>query len=164
MNILVLCTGNSCRSILAEALINDLGGDRFQAFSAGSNPTGTVNPGALQKLQSEGHRTDGFASKSWDAFSGDDAPSIDLVITVCDSAAGESCPVWRGTPLTVHWGIPDPADAPAAELAAAFDRAYEQLRTRIQALIELPVASMDARQLKDALYRIHDAASTTEQE
>lgn len=164
MNILVLCTGNSCRSILAEALINDLGGDRFQAFSAGSNPTGAVNPGALQKLQREGHPTDGFASKSWDAFSGEDAQVIDIVITVCDSAAGESCPVWRGSPLTVHWGIPDPADAAPAQLAGAFDRAYEQLRTRIQALTELPVESMDARQLKDALCRIHDAAGATEQE
>lgn len=158
MNVLVLCTGNSCRSILAEALINDLGGERFQAFSAGSNPTGVVNPGALQKLQAEGHSIDGFASKSWDRFSGAEAPLIDLVITVCDNAAGESCPLWRGAPLTVHWGIPDPADAPAAELAAAFDRAYTQLHTRIQALTELPVESMDARQLEDALYRIHDAA------
>lgn len=159
MNILVLCTGNSCRSILAEALINDLGSGRFHAFSAGSNPTGVVNPGALQKLQAMGHGTEGFASKSWDEFSGEDAPLIDLVITVCDSAAGESCPVWRGSPLTVHWGIADPADAPPPELAAAFDRAYEQLRTRIQALTELPVESMDTRQLEDALNRIHDAAA-----
>ncbi len=158
MNILVLCTGNSCRSILAEALINDLGGERFQAFSAGSNPTGVVNAGALQKLQAEGHSIDGLSSKSWDRFSGAEAPLIDLVITVCDNAAGESCPLWRGAPLTVHWGIPDPADAPAEELAAAFDRAYAQLHTRIQALTELPVESMDARQLEDALHRIHDAA------
>jgi arsenate reductase len=164
MNILVLCTGNSCRSILAEVLINELGGERFQAYSAGSNPTGVVNAGALQKLRDEGHRTDGLTSKSWDRFSGEDAPLIDLVITVCDSAAGESCPLWRGAPLTVHWGIPDPADAPPAELADAFDRAYQQLRTRIRALTELPVESMDARQLEDALYRIHDAAGATERE
>jgi arsenate reductase len=158
MRILVLCTGNSCRSILAEVLFNDLGRGEIAAHSAGSHPAGTVNPGALEKLQKEGHSTTGLSSKSWDQFSGLDAPEIDIVITVCDSAAGETCPLWSGSPVSVHWGIPDPADAPADEMEVAFDLAYSQLRKRIEQVCELPLASMDVRYLKDALQRIHDAA------
>jgi arsenate reductase len=157
MNILVLCTGNSCRSILAEALFNDLGAGRVQAYSAGSHPAGTVNPAAIAKLGKEGHSTAGLASKSWDRFSAADAPVIDVVITVCDNAASEVCPVWPGAPVTVHWGIPDPADAPDSDRERAFDRAYAQLRQRIERTLELPLASVDIRYLKDSLQRIHDA-------
>lgn len=158
MNILILCTGNSCRSILAEVLFNDLGKGRVTAWSAGSQPAGAVSPGAIVKLQAEGHSTDGLRSKSWDEFSIDSAPSLDIVITVCDSAACETCPVWYGSPVTVHWGIPDPADATPDEAPAAFDLAYQQLRNRVSDTLELPLESMDYRQLKDALKRIHDAA------
>jgi len=162
VNILVLCTGNSCRSILAEVLFNELGLGRVTAYSAGSHPAGAVNPGAIAKLQQEGHVTSGLESKSWDRFSGSNAPVIDIVITVCDSAAGESCPIWNGAPATVHWGIRDPADASAEELDAAFDLAYSQLQRRIGQVLELPLESLDIRYRKDALQRIHDAATAAE--
>ncbi len=162
LTVLVLCTGNSCRSILAEVLFNELGDKRFLAYSAGSQPSGTVNPGALKKLADEGHGTHGLRSKSWDEFSGADAPAIDIVITVCDSAAGESCPLWYGSPITVHWGIPDPAVASAAEADAAFDLTYRQLRSRIEQVMELPLESLDRRQWKDAFQRIHEAAQMRE--
>ena len=153
IHVLVLCTGNSARSILGEVLINELGGGRFRAFSAGSHPVGQVNPGAIQMLQEKGHPTEGLASKSWDRFSGVDAPVIDIVITVCDNAAGEACPVWQGAPVTVHWGIPDPA------ADGDFDRAYERLRARIEAMVRLPIARMDTAERKSALSRIHENAS-----
>ena len=162
IEILVLCTGNSCRSILAEVLLNELGAGRFHAHSAGSKPAGAVNPGALQKLVDEGHSISALASKSWDDFSGPEAPDIDIVITVCDSAAGESCPLWNGSPVTVHWGIPDPADATADEVVAAFDKTYSQLRSRVELALAVPLESMDYRQRKDALLRIHDACSSNE--
>ncbi len=162
ISILVLCTGNSCRSILAEVLLNDLGAGRIVAYSAGSQPAGDVNPGALQKLQQEGHTTAGLSSKSWDEFSGPDAPQIDIVITVCDSAAGESCPLWPGAPVKVHWGIPDPAHAVGDAAGPAFDLAYRQLRNRIELLLDVPLESMDRRHWKDALQRIHEAAQQRE--
>lgn len=162
LSVLVLCTGNSCRSILAEVLFNELGEGRFRAYSAGSQPIGKINPGAIQKLQDKGHRTDGLSSKSWDAFSGADAPDIDIVITVCDSAAGESCPLWNNSPVTVHWGIPDPAHASTAEAGAAFEQTYQQLRSRIEQVLELPLDSLDPRQWKDAFQRIHEAAQMRE--
>jgi arsenate reductase len=149
-NVLVLCTGNSARSILGEVLINELGSGRLRAFSAGSRPVGQVNPGAIRKLEQEGHSTAGLESKSWDRFSGPDAPVIDIVITVCDNAAGETCPLWHGAPVTVHWGIPDPA------ADGDFDAAYLRLRRRVAAMLELPVEDLDAASLKDALARIHD--------
>jgi arsenate reductase len=149
-NVLVLCTGNSARSILGEVLINELGSGRLRAFSAGSRPVGQVNPGAIRKLEQEGHSTAGLESKSWDRFSGPDAPVIDIVITVCDNAAGETCPVWHGAPVTVHWGIPDPA------ADGDFDAAYLRLRRRVEAMLDLPVEDLDAASLKDALARIHD--------
>lgn len=161
IRVLVLCTGNSARSILGEVLINELGGGRFEAWSAGSQPAGQVNPGAIAKLEREGHATDGLASKSWDTFAGPDAPAMDIVITVCDSAAGESCPVWPGSPVRTHWGIPDPAAAPAEERDEAFDKAYKQLRLRVEALLEVPVEDFDVRQRKDALDRIHDAIAAS---
>lgn len=149
MNILVLCTGNSARSILGEVLVNELGGGKLRAFSAGSHPVGRVNPGAIDKLRREGHAVDGLESKSWDRFSGDDAPPIDIVITVCDNAAGESCPVWNGAPVTVHWGIPDPA------ADGDFDGAYDRLRRRIEALVALPLAGMNAGEIATALEQVH---------
>ena len=150
INILVLCTGNSARSILGEVLFNELGGDRLRAFSAGSHPVGQVNPGALKKLAAEGHSTEGLSSKSWDRFSGSDAPDIDIVITVCDNAAGEVCPLWRGSPVTVHWGIPDPA------IDEEFDSAYARLRSRVKAVLELPLADMETTERREALSRIHE--------
>jgi len=148
-NILVLCTGNSARSILGEVLINELGRGRFRAYSAGSQPTGLVNPGAIDKLEREGHSVDGLESKSWERFGGDDAPEVDIVITVCDNAAGESCPLWNGAPVTTHWGIPDPASD------NDFDAAYRRLRYRIEAMLELPIEEMDAAELSTALDQLH---------
>ena len=131
-NVLFLCTGNSARSILGEVLMNDLGRGSFRAYSAGSNPTGQVNLGAIEKLERAGHSTVGLASKSWDVFSGDDAPAFDLVVTVCDNAAGETCPVWNGSPVTLHWGLPDPAAFDDEdERRKAFDEVYDALRGRI---------------------------------
>jgi arsenate reductase len=154
INVLVLCTGNSARSILGEVLINELGGDAFQAFSAGSSPVGQVNPGAIQKLVAENHAVDGLSSKSWDQFSGASAPPVDIVITVCDNAAGESCPLWNGAPVTVHWGIPDPA------ADGDFDSAYARLHVRIKAMVSLPFAEMKTAERKAALGRIHEEALT----
>ena len=155
--VLVLCTGNSARSILGEVLINELGGGRLRALSAGSRPIGRVNPGALAKLRREGHAVAGLASKSWEQFSGPDAPSVDIVITVCDNAAGESCPVWRGSPVTAHWGIPDPAidTDDTALINAAFDRAYAQLRGRVEAMLALPIETLVAADLSVALQQVH---------
>lgn len=160
--VLVLCTGNSCRSILAEALLNDLGHGRVVAYSAGSHPAGALNPAAITKLKNEGHSLSGLNSKSWDQFRGDQAPMIDIVITTCDSVTRKSCPVWNGAPITVHWGIPDPADATNDEVDAAFKLAYRQLKARIQQMLELPLESFDTRHWKDALQRIHEAAQIKE--
>lgn len=148
---------------MAEVLINTLGGGRFRAYSAGSHPSGTVNTNALARLRDEGHDTDGVASKSWDRFEGEGAPEIDIVITVCDNAAGVSCPVWTGSPVTVHWGIPDPAAATGADVAAAFERSYRQLRSRVENMLELPLEEFDARMRREALQRIHESASGAEQ-
>ena len=159
LNVLVLCTGNSARSILGEVLFASLGNGRVRAFSAGSQPAGQVNPGALEKLAREGHTTKGLRSKSWDEFAADSEQPFDIVITVCDRAAGESCPVWYGSPVTVHWGIPDPAiDGSDGEIAAAFDLAYDALYRRIAAALELPLEDMRADKLEEALTAIHEAA------
>lgn len=137
-NVLFLCTANSARSILAEALLRDLGEGRYSAFSAGSKPRGDVNPDALSCLKRHGHSTDGLSSKSWEVFSGADAPKMDLVVTVCDNAAGEACPVWPGHPLTVNWGVADPAGADGAEGGEqAFDLAYARLERRIRAFLAI---------------------------
>jgi arsenate reductase len=151
IGVLVLCTGNSARSILGEVLINELGAGRLRAYSAGSQPVGRVNPGALEKLEREGHAITGLESKSWDRFSGPGAPAIDIVITVCDNAAGEACPLWNGAPVTVHWGIPDPA------ADGDFDAAYSRLRTRIEEMLELPLEQLDAAERREALEGIHAA-------
>ena len=155
--VLVLCTGNSCRSIIAEALINALGNGRVVGYSAGSHPAGAVNPGAIAVLEKHDLDMSGIRSKSWDEFAGPDAPPVDIVITVCDSAAGESCPLWNGAPVTVHWGIADPAAASGDDIEPAFDRAYSELETRIRLMLELPMQSLDVRALGDSLARIHDA-------
>lgn len=136
-NILFLCTGNSARSILGEVLMNDLGRGAFRAYSAGSHPAGEVNPGAIEKLSREGHSVAGLASESWDTYTGENAPSFDLVITVCDNAAAEACPVWSGAPVRLHWGIPDPAVCEDDdERRKAFDFAYDELRSRIESFLQ----------------------------
>lgn len=144
-NVLFLCTGNSARSILAEALLNRHGAGRFRAFSAGSFPTGRVNPFALALLKETGFPVEGLRSKSWDEFAHPGAPELDFIFTVCDNAAGEVCPVWPGHPITAHWGIPDPAavEGSDADKRAAFMTAFLTLERRIRLLVSLPVGSLD---------------------
>lgn len=141
-----LCTGNTARSILAEGILKSLGGGRFRAHSAGSHPKGTVAPLALKVLESYGHSTDGLRSKSWDEFAGPDAPKMDFVFTVCDSAAGEACPVWPGQPVTAHWGIEDPAAVAGSDIERerAFVTAYRYMKNRIAAFTALPLERLDA--------------------
>ena len=154
-NLLVLCTGNSARSILAEVLFNSLGKGKFKAYSAGSKPAGRVNPGALEWLQAQGYSTEGLRSKSWDEFAAPDAPEFDFIFTVCDNAAGEACPIWPGKPATAHWGIPDPAHVEGNEARrAAFKRAAEQLARRIQLFMSLPIEKLDKLALKEKLAEI----------
>jgi protein-tyrosine-phosphatase len=152
-NVLFLCTGNSARSILAEAILNKEGQGKFRAFSAGSQPKGTVNPYALRLLQRLGHETSALRSKSWDEFANPGAPSFDFIFTVCDNAAGEACPLWPGKPMTAHWGIADPATmvGSPAEIATAFNDTYRMLSRRITAFIALPIASLDEISLKTKL-------------
>ncbi|MCD2171690.1 arsenate reductase ArsC [Rhizobium sp. C4] len=153
LNILILCTANSARSILGEALINRLGEGRFKAYSAGSHPRGEPNPDGLAMLKDKGYDISAFASKSWDVFAEPGAPKMDIVITVCDSAAGEACPLWPGTPVKAHWGIPDPAHQgeTADARRAAFEEAYRLLELRVRALTSLPVESMTTQDLRSAL-------------
>jgi protein-tyrosine-phosphatase len=153
-NILVLCTGNSARSILAEAILNRDGAGRVQAWSAGSNPTGVVNSAALRLLEAKGLPTRGYRSKSWDEFAAPGAPEMDLVVTVCSAAAGEICPVWPGAPLRAHWGVDDPAIAPPDQIDMAFRLAYQRLSARIGALLALPFEAMKRPALQAALDRI----------
>lgn len=150
-NVLVLCTGNSARSILAEAILNRDGAGRVQAWSAGSNPTGRVHGEAIRLLGAKGLPTAGYRSKSWDEFAAPGAPQMDLVVTVCASAAGETCPVWPGAPLTTHWGVDDPAAAPADQRALAFEIAYHRLSARINDFLSLKFETMDRAALADAL-------------
>jgi len=138
-NVLFVCTANSARSVLGEAILRNLGEDGYATYSAGSTPRGMVNPDALACLERHGLPTDGFRSKSWDEFAGPGAPKMDLIVTVCDSAAGEACPIWPGHPLVVHWGIADPAavEGTDEERAAAFDLAYDRMKRRIEAFLAL---------------------------
>lgn len=155
-NTLFLCTGNSARSILAEAYLAAVGRDRFRAFSAGSHPTGRVNPLALALLEAHGLPTAGLRSKSWDELAAPGAPAMDFVITVCDQAAGEACPLWPGQPLTAHWGVPDPAAVTGDEATrrAAFDAAFAILRRRIQLLTSLRLEALDRLATEQQLRRI----------
>lgn len=152
-NVLFLCTGNSARSILAEALLNHLDKGRFQAFSAGSYPAGQVNPYALDLIEKSRLPVGGLRSKSWGEFAQADAPHLDFVITVCDNAAGEVCPVWPGQPITAHWGIPDPAavDGSDDHKRRAFVLAMEQLQRRISIFVNLPFATLDKMKLEAAV-------------
>ncbi|MDP1601511.1 arsenate reductase ArsC [Phenylobacterium sp.] len=163
-NLLFLCTGNSARSIIAEAVLNKEGGGRFKAYSAGSMPKGEVNPHALSLVAALGFNASDFRSKSWDEFAKPGAPPLDFVITVCDNAAGEVCPIWPGQPMTAHWGIPDPAAAEGteAEIAAAFAEAARQLGTRIRLFLSLPHDTIDQLSLQTRLREIHEAADTPE--
>jgi arsenate reductase (thioredoxin) len=155
-NVLFLCTGNSARSIMAEAILNKLGAEKFHAYSAGSQPKGRVHPETLRLLQSLGHDTSGFRSKSWSEFAKLGAPSLDFVFTVCDNAAGEACPVWPGQPMTAHWGVPDPAEATGseAEVAVAFKDAYRMLHQRIGIFVALPIGGLDKLSLQSKLREI----------
>jgi protein-tyrosine-phosphatase len=155
-NVLFLCTGNSARSIMAEAILNRLGAGKFRAYSAGSQPKGQPHPEAIRLLQSLDYDTSGFRSKSWSEFARPGAPALDFVFTVCDNAAGEACPFWPGQPMTAHWGIPDPAEATGtpAEIALAFKDAYRMLRQRIEIFAALPIRSLDELTLQRRLQDI----------
>lgn len=159
--VLFLCTGNSARSILAEAILNTVGHGRFHALSAGSHPKGEVNPAAIKLLAGMGYATANLRSKPWDEFSGPNAPPLDFVFTVCDDAAGEACPVWPGQPMTAHWGLPDPAAATGsdAEIALAFAEAYRVLNNRISLFASLPLASLSRLSLQDRLDEIGHASA-----
>lgn len=153
LNLLVLCTGNSCRSVMGEALINELGKGRFKGYSAGSHPIGRINPGALATLARHGLPVQGYKSQSWDEFA--DTP-IDILISVCDSAGQETCPVYLGPAIRGHWGVADPGHVTGTqeEIVAAFDETFATLRRRFEALVELPVETMSREQLGEALMRI----------
>lgn len=154
--VLFLCTGNSARSIMAEALLNRLGAGKFEAFSAGSFPKGEVHPAALRLLKHLDYETGRFRSKSWDEFAAEGALPLDFVFTVCDNAAGEVCPYWPGQPMTAHWGLPDPAAVTGseAEIAAAFAEAYRMLSNRIGIFVQLPITSLDTMTLQNKLTEI----------
>jgi protein-tyrosine-phosphatase len=155
-NTLFLCTGNSARSIIAEAILSKLGAGKFHAYSAGSQPKGRVNPHTIALLQSLGYDTSGFRSKSWSEFARPGAPSLDFVFTVCDNAAGETCPVWPGQPMTAHWGVADPAEATGseAEISMAFKDAYRMLHQRIDIFTALPIQTLDQLGLQKRLTEI----------
>lgn len=150
LNVLFLCTHNSARSVLAECLLNHLGGARFRAFSAGSQPSGRVNPFALQALAEQGIDTTGVRSKAWEKFAAPDAPAMDLIITVCDSAAGETCPVWPGHPATAHWGYADPSATPGSDAAklTAFRDTLALIRRRLEILVAMPDERLHALALQ----------------
>jgi arsenate reductase len=162
-NVLILCTGNSARSILGEALFNHLGAGRLAAFSAGSQPAGKVNPVALETLERHGVPMPDPRSKSWDEFAAPGAPKIDFIFTVCDSAAAETCPVWPGHPFTTHWGIPDPAHVePLEARREAFERAFWQMERRVRAFLDLPLEAMTGPEMRAAAARLHREASADE--
>lgn len=155
-NILILCTGNSARSIMAEALFSTLGNGRFKAYSAGSHPNGRVNPFAIEQVKATGYPTDNLRSKSWDEFAAPGAPVLDFVITVCDNAAGEVCPVWPGQPISAHWGFEDPAAVEGTddEKRAAFRKIFHQIRNRVGIFSNLPLDKLDRLALKKEMDNI----------
>jgi arsenate reductase (thioredoxin) len=159
-NVLFLCTGNSARSILAEAILNDRGMDRFKGFSAGSHPKGTIHPLALALLERNGIATEGLRSKAWEEFAELGAPQMDFIFTVCDNAAGEVCPIWPGHPMTAHWGQPDPAaiEGSDVEKANAFRDAFRMLGRRIELFMALPVEMLDRLALADEVRDIGKSA------
>ena len=152
-NILILCTGNSARSIMAEALINTMGAGRFKAYSAGSRPTGKVNLFAIELVQALGYPVEGLRSKSWNDFAQPGAPQMDFVVTVCDNAAGEMCPLWPGHPVTAHWGFPDPTAVEGSDevMRAAFALAMRQIRKRVQLFISQPLETLDRMAIEDRM-------------
>ena len=156
-NLLFLCTHNSARSVMAEALLNTIGRGRFHAFSAGSTPSGRVNPFAVELAKTLGYLTDNIRSKSWDEFALPDAPKMDVIITVCDNAAGEACPIWPGHPAAAHWGFPDPSNADGSDddKRRAFDKVFHDIRRRIELLVNLPVDKLERLTLTNELKRIH---------
>jgi protein-tyrosine-phosphatase len=162
-NVLFLCTGNSARSIIGEAILNKIGAGNFRAYSAGSRPKGRINPNTIQLLQSLGYDTSGYRSKSWDEFARAGEPKFDFVFTVCDGAAAEACPVWPGQPMTAHWGIADPAEATGtpAEIGLAFKEAYRLLNQRIGIFTALPLRSLDKLSLQSKLRDIGDMEGST---
>ena len=163
-NVLFLCTGNSARSIMAEAIMNRVGAPRFTAYSAGSMPKGAVHPQALELLKQNNFQPDEFRSKSWEEFAAADAPSLDFVFTVCDNAAAEVCPIWPGQPMSAHWGLPDPAAAEGnvAQIALAFAETWRMLRHRIEVFANLPVESLDRLSLQRRLDEIGNATVITD--
>ena len=162
-NVLFLCTGNSARSIIAEAIMNKVGGHRFQAYSAGSHPNGTVNPHAIELLKRLDYKTDGFRSKPWDEFAQAESPKLDFVITVCDNAAGEVCPIWPGQPMSAHWGMPDPAavEGTDVEIALAFAETYRMLNNRISAFYNLKISGLDRLSLQTKMSDIGKSTGET---
>lgn len=163
-NVLFLCTGNSARSVMAECILRDLGRGRFNAFSAGSQPTGAINPYAHELLEHTGHDVGQLRSKSWDEFAEDGAPEMDFVITVCDNAAGEVCPVWPGQPMSAHWPFSDPAafEGSEAEKRAFFAQIYAQIRRRLEIFTSLPIASLDRLSLKRRMDELGEDQSQRE--
>ncbi|WP_287955631.1 arsenate reductase ArsC [Achromobacter sp.] len=161
-NVLFLCTGNSARSIMAEALLNSLGKGRFHAYSAGSHPGGQVNPFAIEKVQVLNYPIESLRSKSWDEFASPDAPQMDFIITVCDNAAGEVCPVWPGQPISAHWGFEDPAAALGTddEKRRVFEKIFRQISARINIFANLPIAALDKAAIHRELQQIGEHSAT----
>jgi arsenate reductase len=155
-SVLILCTGNSARSIIGEALFNTMGAGRFKAYSAGSHPTGRVNSFAVEQVRALGYPAENLRSKSWDEFAAPGAPKLDFVITVCDNAAGEMCPLWPGQPITAHWGFPDPAavEGTEDEKRAAFAHTVRQMRNRVQLFLSLPLETLDSLAIEKTMRAI----------